>query len=161
MEARELRRQNDAPPLSTRGATYISRSFLYKSRGALGANYGAIHKSKSLMARLSPWLFKRDPVFYIISILHFGFTLRFLDTRRRRRSEEWEKSSEKNCKTFLMPAQESRTRLSGEISALLLRVFLFAGISSTQEAMRLHESIRRIADAMHSSILTTSVAVLV
>lgn len=47
--------------------TYISRSFLYESRGALGANYGAIHKSKSLMARLSLRLFKRDPVFYIIS----------------------------------------------------------------------------------------------
>lgn len=145
---------------------YTSRSLLHKSRGALGANYGAIHKSKSLMVRLSPRLFKRDPVFfYIISIsapwIHFAIS--WYEKNRGRRTEEWEKSSEKNCKNFSYARARgaSRSVIRREISALLLRVFLSAGISSTQEAMRLHESIRRIAGAMHSSILTTSVAVLV
>lgn len=121
-------------------------------RRALGENYGAIHKSKPLMARLSPRLFKRDlGFFYVISILYFGFTLRFLDTRRIERDgstieNEWEKSSEKNCKTFLTPARcYTAIRRDLRFSSAC---FCSPRISSTQEAMRLHESIRRIADAM-------------
>jgi len=75
------------------------------------------------MARLSPRLFKRDPVFYIIS--HFAPWIHFAISRyEKNRRKGWEKSSEKNCEIFLTPARESHALLSGEICALLLRVFV-------------------------------------